>query len=83
MPELDGREVEFELVGEWFLKGIIDRLPDVDALVFTVPVDSFESYRNWLSGVCEQLNVDRVRILDEPTSLLLWAMELMVVGKLC
>jgi molecular chaperone DnaK (HSP70) len=68
VPELDGREVEFELVGEWFLKGIIDRLPDVDALVFTVPVDSFESYRNWLSGVCEQLNVDRVRILDEPTA---------------
>ena len=68
VPELDGREVEFELVGEWFLKGIIDRLPDVDALVFTVPVDSFESYRNWLSRVCEQLNVDRVRILDEPTA---------------
>jgi len=68
VPELDGRDVEFELVGEWFLRGIIDRLPDVDSLVITVPVDSFESYRNWLGLVCEKLTVDRVRILDEPTA---------------
>jgi molecular chaperone DnaK (HSP70) len=68
VPELDGREVEFELVGEWFLKRIIERLPDVDSLIFTVPVDSFESYRNWLGGVCEKLTVNQVRILDEPTA---------------
>ncbi|MBD2179106.1 Hsp70 family protein [Pseudanabaena sp. FACHB-1998] len=68
VPELDGREVEFELVGEWFLKKIIERLPNVDSLIFTVPVDSFESYRNWLGGVCEKLAVNQVRILDEPTA---------------
>jgi molecular chaperone DnaK (HSP70) len=68
VPEIDGREVEFELVGEWFLKGIIERLPDVDSLIFTVPVDSFESYRNWLGEVCEKLTVNQVRILDEPTA---------------
>ncbi|TYQ23256.1 Hsp70 family protein [Pseudanabaena sp. UWO311] len=68
VPEVDGREIEFELVGEWFLKRIIDRLPDVDSLIFTVPVDSFESYRNWLGKVCEKLTVNQVRILDEPTA---------------
>jgi molecular chaperone DnaK (HSP70) len=68
VPEVDGREIEFELVGEWFLKRIIDRLPDVDSLIFTVPVDSFESYRNWLGEVCEKLTVNQVRILDEPTA---------------
>ncbi|WP_271252101.1 Hsp70 family protein [Pseudanabaena sp. Chao 1811] len=68
VPEIDGCEVEFELVGEWFLKRIIDRLPDVDSLIFTVPVDSFESYRNWLGGVCEKLTVNQVRIIDEPTA---------------
>ena len=68
VPEIDGREVDFELVGEWFLKRIIERLPDVDSLIFTVPVDSFESYRNWLSNVCEKLAVNQVRILDEPTA---------------
>jgi molecular chaperone DnaK (HSP70) len=68
VPEIDGREIEFELVGEWFLKRIIDCLPDADSLIFTVPVDSFESYRNWLGEVCEKLTVDQVRILDEPTA---------------
>lgn len=68
VPEIDGREVEFELVGEWFLKRIIDRLPDVDSLIFTVPVDSFESYRHWLGEVCEKLTVNQVRIIDEPTA---------------
>ncbi len=68
VPEIDGREVEFELVGEWFLKRIIERLPDVDSLIFTVPVDSFESYRKWLGEICEKLTVNQVRILDEPTA---------------
>lgn len=68
VPEIDGYEVEFELVGEWFLKKIIESLPAVDSLIFTVPVDSFESYRNWLGGVCEKLAVNQVRILDEPTA---------------
>lgn len=68
VPEIDGREVDFELVGEWFLKKIIERLPDIDSLILTVPVDSFESYRNWLGGICEKLAVNQVRILDEPTA---------------
>lgn len=68
VPEIDGREVDFELVGEWFLKRIVDQLPEVESLIFTVPVDSFESYRNWLGGVCEKLAVNQVRILDEPTA---------------
>lgn len=68
VPEIDGREVGFELVGEWFLKRIIENLPDVDSLVFTVPVDSFEAYRHWLSEICTNLTVKQVRIIDEPTA---------------
>ncbi len=68
VPEIDGREVEFELVGEWFLKKIIASLPNVDSLFFTVPVDSFEAYRNWLGSVCEKLAINRVSIIDEPTA---------------
>jgi molecular chaperone DnaK (HSP70) len=36
--------------------------------VFTVPVDSFETYRHWLGAVAQGLNVDRVQMLDEPTA---------------
>jgi molecular chaperone DnaK (HSP70) len=73
LPELDGVSMTFELVGELFLSEIIKQLqqslPEVgESLVLTVPVDSFEVYRRWLTGVCETLPVDRIRLLDEPTA---------------
>ncbi|NJO61855.1 MAG: Hsp70 family protein, partial [Richelia sp. RM2_1_2] len=46
----------------------LQRDPNFNSLVFTVPVDSFEAYRNWLSGVCQSLQVEQVRMLDEPTA---------------
>jgi molecular chaperone DnaK (HSP70) len=72
LPELDGVNVSFEQAGTWFLVTLIQQLqatdPDLDALVFTVPVDSFEAYRNWLTQVCRSLNINQVRLLDEPTA---------------
>lgn len=69
LPELDGENITFEEVGEYFLNNIIKELPEKpDSLVLTVPVDSFESYRNWLTGVCQNWGIDRVRIVDEPTA---------------
>jgi len=37
-------------------------------LIFTVPVDSFEAYRHWLGKVSQSLQVEQVRMLDEPTA---------------
>lgn len=73
LPELDGRALSFEQVGQWFLADIIQQLRTIEpevgrSLVFTVPVDSFEAYRLWLGQVCEVLQVDQVRMLDEPTA---------------
>jgi molecular chaperone DnaK (HSP70) len=72
LPELDGVSMTFERVGELFLTGVIKQLQqsvDVgESLVLTVPVDSFEVYRNWLGGVCDQLSVERIRLIDEPTA---------------
>ncbi|KAM3095323.1 Hsp70 family protein [Phormidesmis sp. 146-12] len=73
LPELDGQTVSFEQVGEWFLTQVIRQLkitdPEVsESLVFTVPVDSFEAYRLWLGRVCQSLEIDQVRMLDEPTA---------------
>lgn len=72
LPELDGVTVGFEQAGQWFLKQVIESLqkndPSLNSLVFTVPVDSFEAYRNWLSQVCQSLQVEQVRMLDEPTA---------------
>jgi molecular chaperone DnaK (HSP70) len=73
LPELDGQVVRFEQVGEWFLRQIIEKLQAdgeeaIDSLILTVPVDSFEAYRHWLSGVCQSLPVEQLRLLDEPTA---------------
>jgi molecular chaperone DnaK (HSP70) len=72
LPELDGVSISFEQAGTWFLVTLIQQLqatdPNLDALVFTVPVDSFEAYRNWLTQVCRLLNINQVRLLDEPTA---------------
>ncbi|XZN93951.1 MAG: Hsp70 family protein [Microcoleus sp.] len=72
VPELDGQIVNFEQVGQWFLTQIVGSIRElplpVDSLVFTVPVDSFEAYRNWLGKLSQSLQVEQVRMLDEPTA---------------
>lgn len=73
LPELDEKTVTFERVGEWFLGKLIEQLKSetdttLDSLVVTVPVDSFETYRSWLSQVCQSWAIEQIRILDEPTA---------------
>jgi molecular chaperone DnaK (HSP70) len=73
LPELDGQVVSFEQVGQWFLTQVITELKKIEpdagqSITFTVPVDSFETYRSWLGRVCESLQVEQVRLLDEPTA---------------
>ncbi|MGK7951513.1 MAG: Hsp70 family protein [Xenococcaceae cyanobacterium] len=72
LPEIDGITPTFEQIGQWFLADIIARLtasePNFNSLVLTVPVDSFEAYRYWLTQVCQSLSIEQIRILDEPTA---------------
>ncbi|MGB3299921.1 MAG: Hsp70 family protein [Phormidesmis sp.] len=76
IPELEGQTLSFEQIGSCFLYQVISQLktqdPDLDALVFTVPVDSFEAYRLWLTQVCHSLDITQdiaqIRLLDEPTA---------------
>lgn len=72
LPELDGKTVTFEQAGQWFLADIVRSIRDVplslDSLILTVPVDSFEIYRHWLGKVCQDLEVEQVRMVDEPTA---------------
>lgn len=72
MPDLDGRTLSFEQVGDWFLTQVIDQLrqqeDSLDEVVLTVPVDSFETYRSWLGNLCQRWDIERVRMIDEPTA---------------
>ena len=39
-----------------------------ESLVLTVPVDSFETYRHWLSSICADWGIEQIRMVDEPTA---------------
>ncbi|NJK33777.1 MAG: Hsp70 family protein [Oscillatoriales cyanobacterium SM2_2_1] len=71
VPELDGVAVPAERLGSWFLQRIWASLqqqaPAMSALTLTVPVDSFELYRQWLLTVTEGQNLP-VQLVDEPTA---------------
>lgn len=70
LPQIDGRSLQFEQLGSWFLGEIFGRLPteELDSVVVTVPVDSFEAYRLWLTQVCQTFPVQQLQLLDEPTA---------------
>ncbi|MFE4105504.1 Hsp70 family protein [Almyronema epifaneia] len=72
LPDLDGQMLSFEQIGQWFIEQVWQQLAahreQPEALTFTVPVDSFEAYRNWLGQVCQSLDIQQVRMLDEPTA---------------
>jgi molecular chaperone DnaK (HSP70) len=73
VPSIDGQTVGFEQVGAWYLEQLIRQFQAIEpemaqSITFTVPVDSFESYRLWLGQVAQKLDIAQVRLLDEPTA---------------
>ena len=73
LPQLDETEITFEQIGEWFPRELISKSQDdaggnLESLVVTVPVDSFDTYRLWLTEICQSLAIEQIRILDEPTA---------------
>ncbi len=73
LPQIDDTEISFEAIGKLYLTKVIEQLrlersDPIDSLVLTVPVDSFELYRLWLTDICRSLAVEQIRIIDEPTA---------------
>ncbi len=72
LPELDGCQITFEQVGEWFVTQVLQSIvlsnESTESLVVTVPVDSFDTYRSWLNRVCTQLAIEQISLLDESTA---------------
>jgi molecular chaperone DnaK (HSP70) len=74
-PLPDGTTVDYFKAGSDFLEtilffaaesGHID--PASGEVVFTVPVESFEHYTDWLSSTCRDLGIKRYRFLDESSA---------------
>jgi molecular chaperone DnaK (HSP70) len=69
LPELDGYQMTFEQIGEWFVQQVLRSVAlNNESLIVTVPVDSFDTYRSWLNRVCAQLDIAQVSLLDESTA---------------
>jgi molecular chaperone DnaK len=70
---LDGREVSHFDAGRDFLAAVLTfAAAELDLrdeeVAFTVPVEAYEHYEDWLAGVAEAAGLPRFRLLDEPSA---------------
>jgi molecular chaperone DnaK (HSP70) len=57
--------------GEKFFKFLWERIPqkyEIKRLVLTAPIDTYRGYREWLVNLCEDISVDEIAVVDEPTA---------------
>jgi molecular chaperone DnaK (HSP70) len=58
--------------GTSFVRRVIDSLPydvdEIEQLVLTAPVASFEGYLSWLNQVIKTIPADKIRVVDESTA---------------
>jgi molecular chaperone DnaK (HSP70) len=57
--------------GEKFFKCLWSSIPkmyDIKRLVLTAPIDTYKGYREWLVNLCEELYVEEIALVDEPTA---------------
>jgi len=41
---------------------------EIKRLVLTAPIDTYRGYREWLVNLCEEISVDEIALVDEPTA---------------
>ena len=57
--------------GEKFFKFLWANIPKkykIKRLVLTAPIDTYKGYRDWLVNLCEDISVDEIALVDEPTA---------------
>ena len=60
-----------EKAGELLLRKIWESIPSnlkIKRLVLTAPVDTYRRYRAWLQKVCQEMQVEEIALVDEPTA---------------
>jgi molecular chaperone DnaK len=70
---VDGRNITQADAGRDFLSQVLalaanDLVIGDEEVAFTVPVESFEHYTEWLGGVAEAAGIKRYRFIDEPSA---------------
>ena len=57
--------------GEKFFKFLWANIPqkyEIKRLILTAPIDTYKGYREWLVNICEEICVDEIALVDEPTA---------------
>ena len=57
--------------GEKFFQILWANIPhkyEIKRLVLTAPIDTYKGYREWLVNLCEDISVDEIALVDEPTA---------------
>ncbi len=57
--------------GEKFFKLLWASIPknyEIKRLVLTAPIDTYKGYREWLVNLCEEICVEEIALVDEPTA---------------
>jgi len=57
--------------GEKFFKFLWNSIPqkyEIKRLVLTAPIDTYRGYREWLVNLCQEISVDEIALVDEPTA---------------
>jgi len=72
-PLPDGTRVDYFQAGRDFLESVLlfaSEYVDINSaeIAFTVPVESFEHYAEWLSDACVKMKVRRYRFIDESSA---------------
>lgn len=71
---IHGEHVSFKDAIKDFYYNLISSLryrylqSEIDTIVFTVPVDSFDTYRSLIDEMCEEARIRKYQILDESTA---------------
>jgi molecular chaperone DnaK (HSP70) len=70
--EIDSAQWADADAGRSFLRSLIGSLPynkaEIEQMVLTVPVVSFEGYLTWLTGAVDDIAPDKIRVVDESTA---------------
>jgi molecular chaperone DnaK (HSP70) len=70
--EIDGKKFGDLQAGEFFVKELLKKMPygndDIEQLVLTTPVASFEGYLAWLNDIIDDIAPNKLRIVDESTA---------------
>lgn len=70
--QIDGAEWADRDAGTAFVRQMIQALPykdsDIEQLVLTAPVASFEGYLAWLNSVVDEIALEKIRVVDESTA---------------